>query len=382
LAISGIATAFVYQRPWELAMSREPRHGAPRLSGSVRPALFTPNGRVVALLPDGRLWVAVKHRWQDVSEYKEVVGSTNVVRKITVPAPTAGVFVGGSNWVVLAAHRQIDVGDVIALQSDGTLWTVLSQSGKTNSGSWEAQLAEEPKLRRIGSDSNWKTVASAQSGFLAIKSDGTLWGWGPSPFGTNFGKLVPEPVRVGTRSDWETIFPEEYGALLMKRDGSISVAFTAEPMNLNGSDWLDVGGANDCLLVIRRNGSLWIRARGYRSNRLFGGNNPGWNTAELARFGGDSDWGQVVGFPPDFVAIKGGRLLKNSTTLFANALGKPSKNSDWLAVGDYWNRLTALSADGTLSMWQDAGGVTQSHMLFAPTHRPLWTFNIFTDSKN
>jgi alpha-tubulin suppressor-like RCC1 family protein len=394
LFLTGIATAVIYQRPWELAMTMEPHHGPARLSGPVRPAIYMPAERATALLPDGRLWVATNYRWKELNQYEQVWdtnGQTNRLRKLKVPIPTGGMFVGGSNWVALAANDHN--ADVAALQSDGTLWQILSWRDKTNSWNYKFWLGLKPKPRRIGSDNDWKVVAATESYFLAVKTDGTLWGWEGNAeglFGTNSNRYVAEPERIGTDSDWAALFPQDYSALLMKRDGGIWTwtKVQGEPglkpirvefngVELNGADWLAVGGNNNHV-VVRRDGTLW--AWGSWSVRVFGFNTPGWKKPGLARIGADSDWVQISGYYWDLVAIKGGRLLKNGTTLFANALGQPSKYSDWLATDVEGDQLAALAADGTVSMWRDTRGHWLTQFLLAPTHRPFWSLNIFSNS--
>jgi hypothetical protein len=388
LAFTGIATALIDQRPWEFVQPREPFHGPPRLGGPVRPTILAPGGRIVVLLPDGRVWLATHSRWQKLDGTKDTRNSTNEFRQEFrdhhVVVPTSGEFVGGSNWVALAADSIEGKINVIGLQSDGTLWSIISQIDKTYFAGLKDRFNLEPELRRIGSDSDWKAIAEG----LAVKTNGTLWGWGGNDggwLGTNYPKYVKEPVRIGDDSDWETIFSNRHGTLFMKRDGSIwnwewvgaNASAKMVQVNLSGADWLEVTGVKDRLLVIRRDGSLW--ARGFPTKSLFGINNPDWNNGQLSRIGKDSDWQQISGFPPYVVAIKGGRLLKSGNSLFANTLGQPSGYSDWLAVELNGNELVALAADGTLNMWQFA---PDGDSVLAPTHRPFWSLNILTDSKN
>jgi hypothetical protein len=402
LVFTGFAVAFIYQRPWELAMPMEPHHGPARLTGSVRPSIYMPINRIIALLPDGQLWLTTNYLWKELDRYEEVwdkQGRTNHVRKIKASIPTGGMFVEGSNWVDLAAN-DYNVG-AAALKSDGTLWQILSWRDKTNSFSRDFWLDLSPKPRRIGSDKDWKVVAASGSSFLAVKTDGTLWGWGGNGerwFGADSDKYVTQPVRIGTDSDWAGLFAEDYGALLMKRDGSIwtlskiggedGVKPTRVNLNgvaLDGRDWLSLAGGNEVHLVVRRDNTLW--AWGWQSERVFGFNTPGWRNPGMVRLGTGSDWMQISGNFWALTAIKGGRLKKNGTTLFQATLGQPSRCSDWIAVNADWDQLVALAADGTVSMWKDTRGDQGPQTLLAPTHHPFWSFNIFsnvesTDSRN
>ena len=365
LFLSGVATALIYQRPWELFMALEPKHGPPSLTGPIRPALRSADDRIVALLPDGRLWVAVNYHWQGLNQYEEEwnsAGHTNQLREIKIPVPKDGQFVRGSNWVSVAASS--GSGEVVALQSDGSLWRILSLRDATNSRNWKLWLSLMPEPRKIGSENNWKSVvASGSAGFMALKTDGTLWGWG---YGfTREGELVSgssgyirEPVRIGTNSDWAAIFSDKWWPYFMKQDGAIWERSRAAGQNrdglnrtyLNGSDWLAIGGSH---FFLHKDGTLW--ASGYLPRIVFGAHTRSWpNEAPLHRIGRDSDWEQIAASDRGAIAIKkNGELVESDTELFSATLGQPSKYSDWLAIEENQGRLAALAADGTLSFWLD-----------------------------
>src|SRR6185312_1728942 len=48
LVCAGVSAAIIYQRPWELAMSLEPKRGPARLNGSVHPVIYRPMHRIFA----------------------------------------------------------------------------------------------------------------------------------------------------------------------------------------------------------------------------------------------------------------------------------------------------------------------------------------------
>jgi hypothetical protein len=391
MVFTGIATAFIDQRPWELAIPREPLHGPRRLTGPVRPAItVTPGVKIIALLPDGRLWMATQYRWEKSAEDRDSESLEIHRHRFEFPVPINGVFVAGSNWVAFAANGSGLNPDVVALRSDGTLWDTLSRTNGTNFKHWEDMLGQQPDLKRIGSDSDWKSLVSAQMAFFAVKTNGTLWGWGHNEdkqIGTNYGEFVREPVRIGDDSDWESLLADRNGVLFMKRDGSVWISVWAGAnlglkrvrIDSGGGEWLSVAGVQDSRILIRRDGSLW--AHGFRTERLFGIKNPNWQRSQPGRIGDDSDWYEVSGFPPDLVAIKGGRLMKNNLSLFAGTIGQPSEYSDWLAADVYWDRLVALAADGTICMWRNIPPDRGFPQVLAPTHHPVWSLNIFADSK-
>ena len=137
----------IFERPWEYLMALEPHHGPARLEGSGRAMIAGSWSGMsyYALLPDGRLWAGQTDQFyqgRTVKHLKHLFGH----------------FVGGSNWVDLAAGSDGSV----ARKFDGTLW----------------KISRRADPAQIGSDSDWTKVVAGTHFFLALKQDGTMWGWG------------------------------------------------------------------------------------------------------------------------------------------------------------------------------------------------------------
>lgn len=392
LVLAGLAAAVLYQRPWELAMSLEPHHGAPRITGPIRPTIALSGSRAFALLPDGRLWAATDYHLLELNRYQDEWDSKSqkmVPQKQKVPIPGGGIFIGSSNWVVLAASDNYASG-VAALQSDGTLWSILSVKHTTNTFHRTYWLNLVPEASRVGNDADWKSVVAGPGYFLAIKTNGTLWGWGANQdarLASEYFKYIDQPVEIGTNSDWAGFFGQGPWMFVMKDHGDIWHWVRAYhdpieklvPWNLNGADWVTIAGDSQDIIVIRRDGTLWVRPNRYGRQKLFGTVTPISHLDELIQIGQDSDWAQISGRYGDIFAVKkDGRLVKNGNELFGSTLGRPSQYSDWLALTAEWEGTMALASDGTISLWMDTR--SGSDLLFAPTHRPLWSFNIFSNS--
>jgi alpha-tubulin suppressor-like RCC1 family protein len=96
-----------------------------------------------------------------------------------------------------------------AIKTNGTLWTwgtsLQGQSGRNTSGVYAYLSGLSPV--QVGSLSNWKQVSM---GFAcgAIKTDGTLWVWGPNgrgQLGQNDTVSRSSPVQVGASTDWSYV---------------------------------------------------------------------------------------------------------------------------------------------------------------------------------
>jgi alpha-tubulin suppressor-like RCC1 family protein len=80
-----------------------------------------------------------------------------------------------NDWIEVSARG----GYVLALKSDGTLWSWREANPDEDRGPAEGQ----PTPVRVGRDSNWLHVASGGRHAAAIKTDGTLWTWGDNSEG-------------------------------------------------------------------------------------------------------------------------------------------------------------------------------------------------------
>jgi alpha-tubulin suppressor-like RCC1 family protein len=158
---------------------------------------------------------------------------------------------------------------VLVIKSDGTLWGI----GEDDCGSLGLG-PNAPKrvtvLTRIGTDNDWATVTAAQFNTMAIKKDGTLWGWGSNGLqqlgfnGVSGGltRDVPAPRQLGTDTDWKIVRCGFY-----------------------------------CTIAIKTNGTLWIwgydgSGLQYNSTR-FAGSRPEVITIPSMQVGSDTDWAEL-----------------------------------------------------------------------------------------
>jgi hypothetical protein len=386
------ATSLVYNRSWELMMNLEPPHGSARLSGPVKPRICLAGERVFVLLPDGRLWMSKNSERKFLYKYVQLSQTNDAYARI----PLDGEFVGSSNWVALANNWNYPV---VGIQSDGSLW----QFTLANRTIRQAL----PKLERIGTDSDWKSITAGGSFFLALKTDGTLWGWGwngEGSLGPGPKEFTNGPVRIGADSDWSAVYAAGRTSIGVKRDGSVwkwgdlvigpdgnwygsGKRIHPDPVrwNLDGSDWAAYTGYAASDLVLRRDGTLWVG--GWVGDGVF------WKTfdraalTQLVRIGNESDWSGAVISGNLFSATKKDGLLVERDIYDQAVFGRsptrhPSKHSDWIAATPLWNDTVALAADGTLCCWMRLPEETaEGRNLLGPTRRPLWSLNIFAETK-
>jgi alpha-tubulin suppressor-like RCC1 family protein len=113
-------------------------------------------------------------------------------------------------------------GHSLALKPDGTLWGWgLNQSCQLGDGTYSDKLS----VSQIGTDTDWLTVSAGDGYSLGIKSNGTLWGWGFNWYGqvgdgtTMVDRLTP--VQIGVDNRWVAISTGNRHSLGLKADGTL-----------------------------------------------------------------------------------------------------------------------------------------------------------------
>ena len=181
--------------------------------------------------------------------------------------------------------KKWDVG--ILLAPDGSLWCWGDPILPT------ASQMKEPAVtpQRIYSSADWRRVAGSHTHALAVKTDGSLWGWGFNGSGAAAQapprERVTEPTRIGTDTDWTQIAVGAGHCLALKRDGSLwawgqnehgqvgdgttSNQFKATRIG-SGHDWRTIAAGDFESFALKADGTLWAwglaAARGGRDDDL------------------------------------------------------------------------------------------------------------------
>ncbi len=189
-----------------------------------------------------------------------------------------------ANWVSVASGASF-----FAIKSNGTLWGWGENFwGQLGDGS----RIDKFELEQIGADANWAVVAETQASSgrsysTAIKWDGTLWNWGLRVVGN---PIISVPAQVGTDADWASVTSGVSHSMVLKLDG------TLWGMGENGSGELGIGtniAVSDPVQVGVE--SSWYKVAA-----------GGAHTIAIKRDGtlwawGDSSWGQLGNGFSEFV---------------------------------------------------------------------------------
>ncbi|WDO13751.1 T9SS type A sorting domain-containing protein [Flavobacterium sp. WW92] len=223
----------------------------------------------------------------------------------------------------------------------------------------------------------WKSISTGSQHTIALKGDGTLWGWGSNDayrLGGATSNLTSNiPVQIGTNTDWSFICAARQHSYAIKTDGTLW-AWGARPgydqptlqvptQLGNSNNWKTIS-AKSHQLAIKIDGTLW-------SWDSVGGNEYGqlgYGTTNASnipiQIGTETNWASVS------VGTLYSLALKTDGTLWAwgqdsyGALGnlpasagtyyspvKVGTDSDWIAISAGYRHSHAIKSDGSLWSW-------------------------------
>ena len=219
-------------------------------------------------------------------------------------------------------------------------------------------------------------------GFI-IRNDGTLWKWGDLDQGIGGEGSATEsavsPSQLGTDTDWQSISNQFYHSLALKTDGSIwgwgrniygstghgtASGYTLVPTKIGtDSDWVEIGTVFGGGIALKSNGTLW--SWGYNGFGATGQGTTSGNTLAPTQIGTDTDWSTImkVGRSHTFAIKTDGTLWTwGSNGDYRTGLGTDSgttttptqvgTDTDWSYIGNAMDSSSfAIKTDGTLWAW-------------------------------
>lgn len=225
-----------------------------------------------AIKTDGTLWA-----WGSAL-YGELGNGSKDPAKVSTPTQIGT----DTNWKFAAGGSA----RAFFIKADGTMWSVgTAEGGVLGTNSSSAQTVPV----QIGTDTDWKLVATSNAGdnydAMAIKEDGTLWGWGKNEFGTlGLGHFNSKavPTQVGTDKDWVAVSLGRNHTLALKADGSIwgcgeagngalgnNTGFKKVMTLVAAADgWKKIYAIDNASYAIKEDGTLW--AWGENSRDILG----------------------------------------------------------------------------------------------------------------
>jgi alpha-tubulin suppressor-like RCC1 family protein len=249
-----------------------------------------------AIKTDGTLWT-----WGQNSSGQ--LGINNTTNRLT-PVTT---FAGGTNW------KQVNCGyrSTTAIKTDGTLW-VWGDNTNAQLGTNDTTQRNTPVTTFAGG-TNWKQVSSGSTYTAAIKTDGTLWTWGRNAFGqlgiNNIDTRTTPVTTFAGGTNWKQVACATYHTLAIKTDGTLwgwgqngvgSLGINNEtnrstPVTTfaGGTNWkqVDCGGEHQSAAV-KTDGTLWLWGRNI--SLQLGTNDAINRCIPVTTFAGGTNWKQVT----------------------------------------------------------------------------------------
>ena len=279
-----------------------------------------------------------------------------------------------ANWVNISAGNS----HVLALKNDGTLWS-WGYNGTGELGGNISTFSRNSPVQ-VGGDTNWSKISAGGGVSFALKTNGTIWGWGDNnqgAVGDNTNVTRSSPVQIGTRNDWTNISegnPAGLTGFATRSDGTLwawgyaishqlgifhPASEIAKVMTQRKFTNLSAGGSHS--MAVSDDGTLW--GWGQNINGQLGTGNTTSTTSSPVQIGTLNNWSKV------FSAYAYTTSIKTNGTLWAWGV---NNNYGQLGLGDKVSRSSPVQI-GTLTNWSTIA-VGNNHALALKTDGTIWSW--------
>jgi alpha-tubulin suppressor-like RCC1 family protein len=234
----------------------------------------------------------------------------------------------------------------------------------------------------VGGFTDWVQVSCGLSNTVAIRANGTAWGWGRNNFGqlgdgSTTNRSSPVSV-VGGFTDWVQLGSSgQYHRAGIRLNGTAwswgrngygslgdnTTTNRSSPVSVVGgfTDWVQVSCGLSNTVAIRANGTAWGWGRNYWGN--LGDNTTTNRSSPVSVVGGFTDWVQIAGGEQHTAAIRSngtawawgqnylGQLGNNTTTNRSSPVSVVGGFTDWVQVSCGSYHTVAIRANGTAWAW-------------------------------
>jgi len=208
-------------------------------------------------------------------------GGDSAQNQSSISHYSSPVQVPGTTWDVNSNGIDRSGNSQFAKKTDGTLWG-WGYNSKGTLAQNSTAVANYSSPIQIGSETTWSEYASFSSMAIATKTDGTLWGWGEQVDGNlgwindsnniEYSSPVQIPGTTWATGSYKIKFAKSIHAI--KTDGTLwgwgsndrgqigvpatSQAHQSSPIQIPGTTWRSVGGGSqNNTFATKTDGTLW-----------------------------------------------------------------------------------------------------------------------------
>jgi alpha-tubulin suppressor-like RCC1 family protein len=352
------------------------------------PNATTYNGRMVYVTDQAKYYYAVQGVWDaNFSSVPHAVrcdlyawgaaaagqlGDNTTVNKSS-PVSVIGGFI---DWCQISGIG----GFSLAVRTNGTAWTW----GCGNCG----QLGDNTTVNKsspvsvLGGFTDWCQISGGICHSLAVRQNGTAWGWGLGSQGrlgdnTTVSKSSPVSV-VGGFCDWCQVSGGASHSLALRTNGTAwawgfntngnlgdnTAVSKSSPVSVVGgfTDWCQVSASDNFSLAVRTNGTAWSWGSNY-FGRLGDNTATANRSSPVSVVGGFTDWCQISGGNQFSLAVRtngtawawgyaaDGRLGNNTTVNRSSPVSVIGGFTDWCQISGGVSHSLAVRQNGTAWGW-------------------------------
>lgn len=294
---------------------------------------------------------------------------------ITSTSSPVSVVGGFSDWCQIGAGYRHSVG----LRSNGTLWSW--GQGTTGKLGDNTTVTKSSPVSVVGGFTDWCQVSVGYDHTLAVRRNGTAWGWGRGQYGTlgnNSSSAQSSPVSVvGGFTDWCQVSAGYSHSLGVRSNGTAwgwgknfygglgnntTVDNISSPVSVVGgfTDWCQVAAGCNHSLGLRTNGSLW--AWGINTAGQLGDNTTVSKSSPVSVVGGFADWCQITASITSHGVRRNGTLWSwgsnfqgqlgdNTTSNSSSPVSVVGGFTDWCQVSSTGRSTFALAVRTNGTAW-------------------------------
>jgi alpha-tubulin suppressor-like RCC1 family protein len=245
-------------------------------------------------------------------------------------------MLGTGNTIALTVWTKLSITNVkqivytngasIAIKNDGTMW---SAGHATLTGINAAPGTATYAWTKIGTDTNWAYVAIGDNHAMAIKTDGTMYGWGSQTsykaVGLPSAIIYYVPTKIGTATDWKQVTCGNGFSCAIKNDGTMYVT------GFNDRGQLGTGNVTAVATFTKVGTDTWNKVSASQQSVLIGIKTTG------------TLWGAGYYYP----AIIGVTDTNDHNTFIQST----DVSTTWLDIDAGYNQALGLKTDNTLWAW-------------------------------